>query len=197
MAPLYGEAGRVWEPFKVPKGVSSEKLLVPLRVILTASYQVLDTLQVASLGASLVQLPNEILFAIIEEADAIDQLALAVSCKRLLDASTGVALKSNAWAGKSMQHQFRVASLAQLSSSFPNAWKLCAPCRLYRPTREEYWTPKVDLGKCILYGDEQVRAIKEWKETPLCDYCPECVWKLCGGKNGYVSRHIDILATLP
>lgn len=188
MAPPYGMAGLVWETFKVPEAVSTEKLLVPLRVILTASYQVLDTLQVASPGASLVQLPKEILFAIIEEADAIDQLALAVSCKRLLDASTGVALKSNAWAGKSMQPQYRQALLAQLSSSSPNGWKLCIPCRLYRPTREEYWTPKIDPDKCILYGNEQVWAIKKWTENPLCNYCPECVWKLTGGKNGYVIR---------
>ncbi|KFY47701.1 hypothetical protein V496_10493 [Pseudogymnoascus sp. VKM F-4515 (FW-2607)] len=156
MASPYGMAGLVWETFKVPEAV-------------------LDTLQVASLGASFVQLPNEILFAIIEEADAIDQLALAVSCKRLLDASTGVALKSNAWAGRSMQPQYRQVLLAQLSSSSPNGWKLCIPCRLYRPTSEEYWTPKIDLDKCILYGTEQVWAIKKWTENPLCNYCPECV----------------------
>ncbi|OBT74992.1 hypothetical protein VF21_06297 [Pseudogymnoascus sp. 05NY08] len=50
----------------------------------TVPSEVLDTLQDASRGAPLLRLPMEILIAIFEEVDDIDQLALAVSCKHLL-----------------------------------------------------------------------------------------------------------------
>lgn len=63
-----------WKAFTVPSGVSFERLLLPLRVILTMSYQVLDTLQDANPAAPFIQLPTEMLVAIFNEVDDIDSL---------------------------------------------------------------------------------------------------------------------------
>ncbi|OBT67019.1 hypothetical protein VE03_04507 [Pseudogymnoascus sp. 23342-1-I1] len=154
----------------------------------TVTEGVLHTLQEASPATPLLKLPPEILIAVFNEADAIDQLALAVSCKRLLkvccnrhpDGSTGVPLKSNAWNWRSMEPYQRVAILAQLPSSTPNAWKLCIWCEFYRPTREEYWRPKVDLHKWVVLKAKEpemmMGATAYWKETPDAVFCPECIW---------------------
>lgn len=169
-----------WKQFTVPSGVRLRKLLLPPRVILTTSYQLLGTLQNASRGAPLLQLPMEILIAIFEEVDDVDQLALAVSCKHLLQLSTLVSLKTSIWAGRLVSPHRMMDVLVRLLSPTTNAWKICTICTLYRPTREKYWK-----AKAVLQGRDVVKAgkempmtggINEWKYNKNATVCPECVW---------------------
>ncbi|ELR06161.1 hypothetical protein VC83_01308 [Pseudogymnoascus destructans] len=67
----------------------------------------------------------EILIAIFKEVDDIDQLALAVSCKHLLQVFTLVSLKTSIWLKD---------ILVRLLSPTTNARKICSVCTLYRPT---------------------------------------------------------------
>ncbi|KFX91611.1 hypothetical protein O988_07672 [Pseudogymnoascus sp. VKM F-3808] len=139
---------RQWKQFTVPR-------------------EVLSTLQNTCPSTPLLQLPTEILIAIFDRADDIDQLALALSCKHLIHASTLVSLKNSVFAGHMVNpYQLRTI-LVRLMSPTTNAWKLCTLCTLYRPTRKSYWEVKADLRKW-----EEVKAkeaelmtitINDWK----------------------------------
>ncbi|KFY77963.1 hypothetical protein V499_02776 [Pseudogymnoascus sp. VKM F-103] len=150
---------RPWKQFTVPSGL-------------------LGTLQNASRGAPLLQLPMEILIAIFEEVDDVDQLALAVSCKHLLQLSTLVSLKTSIWAGRLVSPHRMMDVLVRLLSPTTNAWKICTICTLYRPTREKYWK-----AKAVLQGWDVVKAgkevpmtggINEWKYNKNATVCPDC-----------------------
>ncbi|KFZ00684.1 hypothetical protein V500_00970 [Pseudogymnoascus sp. VKM F-4518 (FW-2643)] len=144
--------------------------------------KVLDTLQDASPAAPFPQLPTEILVAIFNEVDDIDQLALALSCKRLLEASTLVSLKSSVWTGYFMKPDLRRAVLSRLVSPTTktwNTWKVCSGvCTAYRPTQKRYWKAKADLDRwAVIKANEpemMLGAIKDWKHNPGASFCPLC-----------------------
>lgn len=172
---------RPWRQFTVPREVRFKVPLCSMDVILTAPCQVLSTLQNTCPPTPLLQLPTEILIAIFDRADDIDQLALALSCKHLIHASTLVSLKSSVCAGHMVNpYQLRTI-LVRLMSPTTNAWKLCTLCTLYRPTRKSYWKVKADLQKW-----EEVKAkeaelmtitISDWKHVEKEVFCPECMWE--------------------
>lgn len=176
----FDPVARPWKKFTVPSEVSLKKLPLPLRVILTTSYQLLDTLQNASRAPPLLQLPTEILIAIFEEVSYLDQLALAVSSKHLLHVSTLVTLKTNKFAGNPLSPWRMQAILIRLLSPTTTAWKICSACSLYRPTRKKYWKAKADLhgwdlGKA---GKEvpMTERISGWKHNKTDTVCPDCIW---------------------
>ena len=156
------------------------------------SYQVLDTLQDANPAAPFIQLPTEMLVAIFNEVDDIDQLALALSCTRLLEASTFVSLKSSVWTGHFIKPGRRRAVLGRLVSPTTktwNTWKLCSGvCTAYRPTQKRYWKAKANLDRWALVKANEpemmLGAIKDWKHNPCASFCPVCVWRVAGSNNG-------------
>ncbi|KFZ16221.1 hypothetical protein V501_02336 [Pseudogymnoascus sp. VKM F-4519 (FW-2642)] len=158
----------------------------------TVPSELLDTFQNAHPAPPLLQLPIEILIAIFEEVDDVDQLALAVSCKQLLQVSTLVSLKSSMWAGRLVSPYRMMDILVRLLSPTTNAWKICTVCTLYRPTREKYWKAKADLqGRDVVKAGKEMPmtgGINEWKYNKNATVCPNC---------SMASRQTNSLALVP
>lgn len=118
---------------------------------------------------------------IFDEADDVDQLALALSCKHLLQASTLVSLKTSVCAGYWVNPYRLRALLAQLLSPTTNAWKICTICTRYRPTRKRYWKAKADLQKWNIVKAKEpeliTTIINDWKHAKKTTFCPECMWE--------------------
>lgn len=119
--------------------------------------------------------------AVFDAADDIDQLALALSCKHLLQASTLVSLKTSASAGRDVNPYRLRAMLIQLLSPTTNAWKICTVCTFYRLTGKGYWKAKVDLPEWDFLKAKEARlmavTISDWKHDRKTTYCPKCLWE--------------------
>ncbi|OBT88617.1 hypothetical protein VE02_03991 [Pseudogymnoascus sp. 03VT05] len=92
--------------------------------------EVLATLPNACTGAPLLQLPTEILIIIFDKANLIDQLCLALACKRLLQVSTMVSMDASEPDAISMQ------ALHDRLGPTTKDWRVCFGCTQYRPKRE-------------------------------------------------------------
>ncbi|KND87657.1 hypothetical protein TOPH_07698, partial [Tolypocladium ophioglossoides CBS 100239] len=158
-------AGAQWDALKIPPTV-------------------LGTSQVAQSSALLV-LPNELLLQIFAHAACLDQLFLALTCKRML----AVCCMTTIMIPSAPRHRADrlncSAMLALLGIMQPRgarghpkkSWAPCCVCYRYRPKRKSYW--KVEkryqegLYCGILAGYDSV--VDSWSHKWSSSYeCPEC-----------------------
>ncbi|QQK46449.1 F-box domain containing protein [Penicillium digitatum] len=137
-------------------------------------------------SSGLVALPNELLLQIIANAHSVDQLSLALTCKRMLALS---AMATITIPSAPMHRAYSLncsAMLALLRALQPRgarghpkkSWAPCCVCYRYRPKRRGYWTLveklyEEDLFCGILAGYEYV--VDSWSDKRSSSYqCPEC-----------------------
>ncbi|KAL1958528.1 hypothetical protein VTO42DRAFT_4392 [Malbranchea cinnamomea] len=149
----------------------------------------------AQSGSHLLRLlPADIITLIFDESDPSDQLALALSCKRLLNIATLIHLKYNAATAvlaSPDEREKRAETIARCLFRIGGelghplqAWRLCAQCLRYRPTAEKYWDAKMDdkKGPRRRYRKEcSEQAIVEWNrgeewECPTCQVSKYILW---------------------
>src|SRR2546423_4256398 len=130
-------------------------------------------------------LPTELLVQIFNHAGLLDQLALALTCKYLLQVSTFVCLKISSLTGKSvscrrstMEELLRI--VRPLYAGRPKrAWHICVDCLQYRPTRKSYWNnywkKKQASGLSATIWESMVA---HWNSRSSLQ-CPECYYDEC------------------
>lgn len=118
---------------------------------------------------------------IFDEVDIIDQLALALACKHLLQDFTLVSLDISKLIREEPDVGTVLALLCRLRPTTED-WKLCMGCFKYRPTTESYWKAKSDRdnwARAKENNQEDIMGlIHGWKQYRSNMFCPECVAKI-------------------
>jgi hypothetical protein len=144
-------------------------------------------------SSSLERLPAELLVKIFNEAGHLDQLALALSSKHLLDVSTLADIKISSCAGKPQDRENMEALLKIVQplgkTGLPNrTWIVCLDCFRWRPRKQAYWREQVyrlpyrDSWKDVesfwkvAVEEHWENKVAQWKRHSLLQ-CPEC-WYL-------------------
>lgn len=105
---------------------------------------------VPSVSSPLVRLPSELLLQIFSHTtDPLDQLCLALTCRRLLQVSSFLIVKIpsvskhrylNSQSGCGMLPLLRRLVPVDARGRPRRTLALCCDCLWYRPTRKSYWT---------------------------------------------------------
>ncbi|OBT47408.1 hypothetical protein VE00_03233 [Pseudogymnoascus sp. WSF 3629] len=145
----------------------------------TIPSEVLATLPNTCTSAPLLQLPTEILITIFDEVEIINQLALALTCKRLLQVSTLVSLDVSDLVVRKPDTLGLRELLFRLGPTTED-WRICIHCTKFRPTRQSYWKAKADLEKWTEAENRQgwmMAIIHLWEHFYGGSCCPECMAK--------------------
>ncbi|KAJ9486239.1 hypothetical protein VN97_g7105 [Penicillium thymicola] len=163
-----GHAPAQWGAFKIPQTLLETPLVTQ--------------------SSALVALPNELLLQITAHVYSVDQLCLALTCKRMLAFSTTTAItipsapRHRAYSPNctGMLALLRVVQPRGPRGHPKTSWAPCCVCYRYRPRRRGYWTLveklyEEELFYEILAGYEYV--VDSWSHKRSSSYqCPECCW---------------------
>ncbi|PNY28306.1 Uncharacterized protein TCAP_01766 [Tolypocladium capitatum] len=161
-------AAAQWGTFKIP-----------------GTLQLLATPQVAQTSA-LLALPNELLLQITKHAGSVDQLFLALACKKMLAISAMTAITIPSARRHRADRVDCSAMLAILGVVQPRgprghprkSWAPCCVCYRYRPKRKSYWA----LVRRRYKGEDSCGffsgydwTVHSWSRKDSSSYqCPEC-----------------------
>ncbi|KAL9103211.1 MAG: hypothetical protein Q9163_001738 [Psora crenata] len=119
---------RTWKPFIVPQNLLRSDV---------------------KWSSPLLSLPTEILIEVFSHARMLDQLALALACKRLLQVSSCIRLKISSLTGQpvsrhsgTMEKLLRFVRPVDARGRPKRGWSVCVDCLQYRPMRKSYWKKK-------------------------------------------------------
>jgi hypothetical protein len=132
-------------------------------------------------SSPLLCLPTEILISIFVYADIIDRFALALTCKKLLQISSLVTLKTSVFIGQAESNRScitRISTMEQLlrrvkpltTTGLPTKTRsICIDCLQYRLTKKSYWEKKavtcnISVWRSIISGWNNGHSLQ----------CPEC-----------------------
>ncbi|ORY64860.1 uncharacterized protein BCR38DRAFT_431168 [Pseudomassariella vexata] len=158
-----GHASACWGKFKIPK------------TLLVASQ--------ATQSSALLQLPNELLLLIFRYTRLVGDLALALTCKRLLVVSSMTAIRIPSAARHRAVPDLNCAGMLRLLRVMeppkrPSRWALCCDCYRWRPKRQVYW--KSALKKYAAESSSRLlkgycHVVESWSRKSSPSYqCPEC-----------------------
>ena len=147
---------RLWKPF-----------IIPRQVINSASIR----------SSPILRLPTEILVEIFDHTGPVDQLALALVCKHLLQVSASISLKTSSLVGRrvsrhrsTMEDLLRLVKPLNTAGRPKKAWAICVDCLQYRPTKRSYWKKKRASGAVMSIWEN---GVANWNDQYLLQ-CPEC-----------------------
>lgn len=139
-------------------------------------------------SSALLTLPTELVLQILAYAGSVDQLFLALSCKRLLlisslkDISIPCAPKHRAHGTNCSAMLAILRALQPLNTQgrANKTWAPCCDCYRYRPRKKSYWKMVGKRYQVNLYVGCKILShyddvVESWSCKRSCSYqCPEC-----------------------
>jgi len=114
---------------------------------------------------------------IFHHGDEVDQLCLALACKKLLQTSTVISLKTlrpiehkAACPCRSMERLLTRIKPLNGRGCEKKSWAVCYDCMRYRPTMKSYWKGK--RGDWVS-KESWEDFVKSWEKRSLVQ-CPQC-----------------------
>ncbi|KAJ3455281.1 hypothetical protein MRS44_013881 [Fusarium solani] len=158
----------------------------------------------ATQSSGLLALPNELLLQIFMHAGSVDQLFLALTCKRLLNISsmtvTMIPCTSKHRASRlncsAMLALLHVVRPLDARGRFKKSLAPCCDCYRYRPKRKSYWKGvekryRRESASGILVGHDSI--VDSWSKKHSSSYqCPECWCEERINKYGHLIDREDI-----
>ncbi|KAG8664610.1 uncharacterized protein FPOAC1_012879 [Fusarium poae] len=145
----------------------------------------------ALMSCALVCLPTEILIRIFEEANTIDAVCLALTCKRIFQASAMLTIRVPSVAHhrdllpSACSHIFELLRRFQPQvdrktrfSGKKKKFGLCFDCLQYRPRKKTHWRwiAREYRRSRGVTAESWKRAVDRWSRTSTAQ-CPECYCK--------------------
>lgn len=141
-------------------------------------------------SSSLLRLPAELLIEIFEHVGLLDQIALAIACKRLLQVSTLVPLKISSMAGQycdsgTMEKLLKIVQPLNEAGRAKMTWIVCLDCFQWRPRKKSYWTKRlqrlplreiwneVEVIRTRTMEERWYNRVQHWNCKSSLQ-CPEC-----------------------
>ena len=137
-------------------------------------------------SSTLLTMPNEVLVQIFTQANAVDQLFLALTCRRLAAVSSMIVItipsapkhRADSLDCRAMLSILGVMRPLDANRRPQKSWAPCCDCYRYRPRRKNYWKgvwkyyQREWSGKLLAGYD---LAINSWSRKQSSAYqCPEC-----------------------
>ncbi|KAH6971927.1 hypothetical protein EDB80DRAFT_733964 [Ilyonectria destructans] len=177
-------ASAQWNAFKIP-----QTLLEPPQ---------------ATQSSGLLALPNELLLQIFLHAGSVEQLFLALTCKRLLNISS-MTVTMIPCASKHRAYRLNCSAMLALlhvvrpldgRGRFKKSWAPCCVCYRHRPKRKSYWKGvktryPSESASGILAGHDSI--VDSWRKNQSSSYqCPECWCEERINKYGHLKDREDV-----
>ncbi|KAF1994103.1 hypothetical protein P154DRAFT_502388 [Amniculicola lignicola CBS 123094] len=134
-----------------------------------------DLIATPSLPSSpFLRLPTELLLMVLYQADPLDKICLAFSCRHLLQISALASAKVPCRCkpqcfSQEIEKLLKRVKPVDARGKSKRTWGFCIDCMRYRPTRKSYWNGKVTCGNWAAWD----RAVRCWN-TKFSLQCPQC-----------------------